>query len=103
MPFSLDLPLDWTTGVFAAPSALILAYLDPGTGSFALQILLATLFGGMFALKQSWAELKIWLSSRFGAKSSTSTKPDAARPATPIRSQDIARPGVHAHQTAKVQ
>ena len=27
------------------------AYIDPGTGSFLIQILLATLFGSLFALK----------------------------------------------------
>jgi len=40
-----------------------LGYLDPGMGSYALQILLATLFGGLFALKQSWSVVKTWLDS----------------------------------------
>jgi hypothetical protein len=30
------------------------AYLDPGTGSFLLQIMLASLFASMFALKVFW-------------------------------------------------
>jgi hypothetical protein len=43
-----------------------LAYLDPGTGSYALQLIMAGVFGGMFALKQSWGDLKGWASARFG-------------------------------------
>jgi hypothetical protein len=91
-----------------APSMMILAYLDPGTGSYALQILLATMFGGMFALKQSWSELKLWLSSRSGNPSrSTDTNINTThttpRPATGARSNDLARPGVHGHSTAKIQ
>ncbi len=39
----------------------LVAYLDPGMGSYAVQLLLAGLFGGMFALKQSWADLKLRL------------------------------------------
>ena len=39
----------------------LLGYLDPGTGSYALQLLLAGLFGGMFALKQSWQQCRAWL------------------------------------------
>ena len=61
--------LDLATTGFHSTAAPVLAYLDPGTGSYALQILLATLFGGMFALKQSWAELRAWFSSRFGGLS----------------------------------
>lgn len=33
------------------------AYLDPGTGSYALQIGLAGLFGALFALKSFWRRL----------------------------------------------
>jgi hypothetical protein len=58
--------LDLSTSGLLSTAVSILAYLDPGTGSYALQILLAALFGGMFALKQSWAELKLWFGSRFG-------------------------------------
>src|SRR3954469_13163475 len=45
---------------------ITLAYLDPGMGSYALQLLLAGLFGGMFALRQTWGEVRSWASSRFG-------------------------------------
>ena len=58
--------IDLSSAGFVPTAVSIQAYLDPGTGSYALQVLLATLFGGMFALKQSWAELKAWFTSRFG-------------------------------------
>ena len=39
------------------------AYLDPGTGSYALQLIMAGVFGGLFALKQSWGQLRAWFAS----------------------------------------
>jgi hypothetical protein len=48
---------------------ITLAYLDPGMGSYALQLLMAGLFGGMFALRQSWGELRAWVSSRLAVGS----------------------------------
>jgi hypothetical protein len=35
-----------------------MAYLDPGSGSYLLQLLLAALFGGLFALRMSWGRVK---------------------------------------------
>ena len=43
------------------------AYLDPGTGSFLLQILLASLFGSLFALKVFWRQVTAQM-SRFLSK-----------------------------------
>ncbi len=34
------------------------AYLDPGSGSYLLQLLLATLLGSMFVLRSSWSRIK---------------------------------------------
>jgi len=34
------------------------AYIDPGTGSFMLQILIATLFGSAFAVKLFWKRIR---------------------------------------------
>ena len=34
------------------------AYLDPGTGSQLLQLLLASLFGALFTIKMYWKKLK---------------------------------------------
>ena len=36
------------------------AYLDPGTGSYFLQIIVATLLGAMYAIKQFWYKIKIF-------------------------------------------
>ncbi len=47
----------------------LLAYLDPGTGSFFLQILAGGLFGSLFFVKQSWRKIK----SNF---SGSSSRPD---------------------------
>ena len=35
-----------------------MAYLDPGSGSYLLQLLLAALFGGLFAIRMSWGRIK---------------------------------------------
>jgi hypothetical protein len=35
-----------------------MAYLDPGSGSYLLQLLLAALFGGLFILRMSWDRVK---------------------------------------------
>jgi hypothetical protein len=34
------------------------AYLDPGTGSYIFQVLLATLLGGLVTLRMYWHKLK---------------------------------------------
>jgi hypothetical protein len=34
------------------------AYLDPGSGSYLLQLLLAALLGSMFVLRSSWSRIK---------------------------------------------
>jgi hypothetical protein len=44
---------------FAGPS---LAYIDPGTGSYVLQLLLAGLLGSLFAVKIYWRRLRGFLS-----------------------------------------
>jgi hypothetical protein len=40
-------------------------YLDPGSGSYLLQVAMAGLLGGMFALKSSWASIKIQFRAKF--------------------------------------
>jgi hypothetical protein len=44
------------------------AYLDPGSGSYMLQILLGTLVAGFFAIKQYWHRLKFFFKERFRKK-----------------------------------
>jgi len=41
------------------------AYIDPGTGSYFLQMLLAMLLGGLFAIKIFWSKIKSGLKSIF--------------------------------------
>ena len=99
-------PFETLPGAAGSSVPLLLAYLDPGTGSYALQILLATLFGGMFALKQSWAELKTWFTLRFGNQSAPGdTRPIRRGVETGIgvRPSDIARQGAHGQSTAKIR
>jgi len=41
------------------------AYLDPGSGSFILQILIAALVGGLFLLKVYWKKISAFFSNLF--------------------------------------
>lgn len=43
------------------------AYLDPGTGSYILQLVMAAALGGAFALKLSWSRIKYFVHSRFSS------------------------------------
>ena len=52
------------------------AYVDPGTGSYILQILIAGLLGAAFALKLYWNKLKGFISSsRSGRKKRGDDRP----------------------------
>lgn len=35
----------------------VYGYLDPGTGSFIIQIVIAALLGGLMAMKRTWAQI----------------------------------------------
>jgi len=41
------------------------AYVDPGTGSYILQIVAAMVFGSIFALKLYWGKIKYFFTSLF--------------------------------------
>ncbi|MCK4396886.1 hypothetical protein KAW96_09895 [candidate division WOR-3 bacterium] len=41
------------------------AYLDPGTGSFIFQLIIAALLGGLFAIKIFWKRIKTFLKNLF--------------------------------------
>lgn len=47
------------------PTSSALAYIDPGTGSYMLQILLAFFLGALFALKMFWKNVKTFLRNLF--------------------------------------
>lgn len=42
------------------------AYLDPGTGSYILQIAAATIFGGLFFLKTFWRQITDFIGKLLG-------------------------------------
>ncbi|HJS19603.1 MAG TPA: hypothetical protein VJ785_12710 [Anaerolineales bacterium] len=51
-----------------------LPYLDPGSGSFLIQLLIATILGLGIALRASWSKIKGW----FGIKPKTDEDDDDA-------------------------
>ncbi len=93
-----------STGAFDSPAFFFLAYLDPGTGSYAIQLLLATLFGGMFALKQSWSQIKEWATLRFGGRVDRG-EPSVDRPeiGIKVRPAIASRPRTHGQPTAEIR
>ena len=44
------------------------AYLDPGTGSYVIQLLLATLFGAAFVVRLYWKNIKTFFANRFSKR-----------------------------------
>ncbi len=46
------------TGICVAPYRSVHAYVDPGSGSYLLQLLVATLFGSLFAARVFWTKIK---------------------------------------------
>jgi len=42
----------------AAKTSHLAAYLDPGSGSFLLQLLVAGILGGLFAVRAFWGRLR---------------------------------------------
>jgi len=49
------------------------AYLDPGTGSYIIQVLIAFFFGGIFVLKMYWQKTKSYF-LKFFSKGSKDNK-----------------------------
>lgn len=41
------------------------AYLDPGTGSYVIQVLLAVLFGSILSIKIFWNRIKVFIDKIF--------------------------------------
>ena len=55
VPMSIKLIFPLTNGI---------AYLDPGSGSFILQLLIASLVGGLFILKTYWKRIRTFVQKR---------------------------------------
>lgn len=68
----------WLAGVATAAHA----YIDPGTGGFILQTLLAAFFSFIFVLKSYWTRIKNWFSGKppesAGSVSRDAVQSDAA-------------------------
>ncbi len=47
------------------------AYVDPGTGSYVLQIVIAGVVAGLFAIKTFWLQIVAFFGSHFGRRSPT--------------------------------
>jgi len=50
------------------------AYIDPGTGSYFLQMLIAGLLGALFAIKMFWTSIKDFFKNLFGRKKDNDTQ-----------------------------
>ncbi len=59
---AVSLLLVWVSIFFAPPAY---AYLDPGSGSYVCQLLLAGLLGAGFIVKAYWAKIQGWQSKFF--------------------------------------
>ena len=58
---SLAVVCSWAAGVSLFLTAPAQAYIDPGSGSMFLQLLLAAIAGGLWTLKIYWRRLKNFL------------------------------------------
>ncbi len=67
-------------GLFLFPRAGY-AYVDPGSGSMFLQLLLASLLGALYTLKMYWRKIRSWLTGSKPANPPPSQEP-------PVESQD---------------
>lgn len=54
-------PVSWWTDILAKTPS----YLDPGSGSFFLQLLLATLMGALFLVGAYWKKVKSFVRNLF--------------------------------------
>jgi len=52
------------------------AYLDPGSGSFILQLLVAGILGGLVALRMSWSKIKARFTRKSGLGEQPATPPE---------------------------
>jgi len=55
-------------GAGEAYGGIVVAYIDPGTGSLIIQMVLAVLVGAGFAIKIFWANIKSFFSRLFAKK-----------------------------------
>jgi hypothetical protein len=76
------------------------AYLDPGTGSYILQILIAGLFGALFMLKMFWGSIVGFFSKR-PSKSEAIVQESDQDVSSPVPTNENAGPRVQRAQSDK--
>jgi len=52
------------------------AYLDPGTGSIIIQVVIASFLGGMFAAKLYWSRIRTFFKNLFSSRAKHETSED---------------------------
>lgn len=62
-----------TSSVLAGVVASKLAYLDPGSGSYLIQLLIAALLGGAFVIKAFWRQIMAFFTRIFKGKKEETT------------------------------
>jgi hypothetical protein len=55
-------------------------YLDPGSGSFLIQLLLATLIGSAFAIKVYWKKIKAFFTGKKSEEAAAVVEPGESDP-----------------------
>lgn len=65
------------------------AYVDPGTGSYIFQIIVAALFGGLFMLRIFWARITGFFGERFSRAEEADSRPSQGREASASESAEL--------------
>jgi hypothetical protein len=76
------------------------AYLDPGTGSYILQIVIASLFGALFMLKVFWGRI-VGFFSKGSSESEATVQEPGQDMSTPVPTIEDAGPDVQRGQSDK--
>lgn len=63
----------WANVLFYGPLFERRAYLDPGSGSYILQILIGALLGAAFVIKVYWRKIKSFFGRPFGGRKEDQT------------------------------
>jgi hypothetical protein len=71
-----------------APLAREALYLDPGSGSFLVQLLLAALLGGAFAVKIYWRKIKAFVTGKKIEEAADSPEAETPEPPTEDKPND---------------
>jgi len=61
----IGIPVFLFLGIFAQKAY---AYLDPGTGNYIFQLIIAAVIGGLFAIKLFWAKITLFFKNSFSKK-----------------------------------